>query len=88
VTASREAILAGGTLNLPQLLILGGIGNSGDLKQLKIPVLVNSPGVGSNMQDNEEVSIVRQFKGGELVASLDVRRRRRSTPHTTNGICS
>jgi len=64
VTASKEVILAGGTFNSPQLLMLSGIGNSDDLKQLKIPVLVNSPGVGRNMQDNEEMPIVGQFKGG------------------------
>ncbi|KAI1312036.1 hypothetical protein F5Y03DRAFT_391005 [Xylaria venustula] len=58
VTASREVIVAGGTFNTPQLLMLSGIGPRVELERLDIPVVVDLPGVGSNLQDNYEMSVV------------------------------
>ncbi|KAF6832166.1 choline dehydrogenase [Colletotrichum musicola] len=57
-TARREVILAGGCFNSPQLLKLSGIGPAEELRRFNIPVLVDSPGVGTNMQDNQEMPIV------------------------------
>ncbi|XP_032824661.2 choline dehydrogenase, mitochondrial-like isoform X1 [Petromyzon marinus] len=57
VFAEREVILCGGAINSPQLLLLSGIGPEKHLKQVGIPVLVNSPGVGRNLQDHLNVSI-------------------------------
>ena len=59
---SREVILAGGAFNSPQLLMLSGIGPAAQLKQHGIPVLVDRPGVGTNLQDRYEVSIVSEMK--------------------------
>lgn len=58
VYASREVILAAGVFNTPQLLKLSGIGPAGELRKHKIPVLVDSPGVGAGMADNYETSLV------------------------------
>jgi choline dehydrogenase len=55
--ARKEVIVAGGTFNSPQLLILSGIGPKAQLKPLGIPVLVDLPGVGTNLQDNPEMGI-------------------------------
>jgi choline dehydrogenase len=58
VEANLEVILAAGAFNTPQLLMLSGIGPGDDLRRLKIPVRVNLPGVGTNLQDRYEVSVV------------------------------
>jgi choline dehydrogenase len=55
-------ILAGGTFNTPQILQLSGIGSASLLEQYKIPVRVDLPGVGANLQDRYEVSIVSKMK--------------------------
>ncbi|KAI5251943.1 hypothetical protein E4T42_03795 [Aureobasidium subglaciale] len=52
VTATREIIIAAGALHTPQLLKLSGLGPSDELQQLQIPVLVDLPGVGMNLQDH------------------------------------
>ncbi|KAK7968866.1 Choline dehydrogenase [Apiospora saccharicola] len=57
VCAKKEVILAGGAFNTPQLLMLSGIGAASDLTKLEIPVVADLPGVGTNMQDNEEIGI-------------------------------
>jgi choline dehydrogenase len=59
--ASREVILAGGAFNTPQLLMLSGIGPRADLEALRIPVRVDVPGVGRNLQDRYEVAIVNRM---------------------------
>jgi choline dehydrogenase len=57
VKASREVIVAGGTYNTPQILKLSGVGPASELKRFKIPVVVNLPGVGTNLQDHYEISV-------------------------------
>ena len=52
VGASREVILAGGTINSPQLLMLSGIGSSPALEGAGIAPVVDLPGVGQNLQDH------------------------------------
>lgn len=56
--ATREVILSGGVYNTPQLLKLSGIGPRAELRALNIPVVRDSPGVGTNMQDRYEVTVV------------------------------
>jgi len=58
VFASREVIVAGGVFNTPQILKLSGIGPAEELKKFKIPVVVDSPGVGTRLADNYETSII------------------------------
>ena len=55
--ASREVIVAGGTYNSPQILKLSGIGPEAELKEFGIPVIVDSPGVGTNLQDHYETNV-------------------------------
>jgi choline dehydrogenase-like flavoprotein len=56
--AEKEIIISGGTFNTPQLLKLSGIGPAAELKKLGIPVVVDLPGVGQNLQDRYENSII------------------------------
>lgn len=50
--AKREVIVAGGAVNSPQMLMLSGIGPRHQLEQFSIPVLVDNPAVGSNLNDH------------------------------------
>lgn len=58
VNASREVIISAGTFNTPQLLKLSGIGPMAELEQFGIPVIVDLPGVGTNLQDRYENTVV------------------------------
>jgi choline dehydrogenase len=56
--ASKEVILCAGAFNSPQLLMLSGIGPKEELCRWKIPMVVERAGVGKNLQDRYEVSVV------------------------------
>src|SRR5882672_1823404 len=58
IHAKREVILCGGTFNTPQLLMLSGIGPKAHLEEIGITVKVDSPGVGCNLQDRYEITLV------------------------------
>ncbi len=66
--ARREVILCGGVINSPQLLMLSGVGDPGELAAHGISVRVSLPGVGRNLQDH-------------LWASVEYRRREPGTFH-------
>ena len=59
--ASKEIILSGGVINSPQLLLLSGIGPAEHLNAMGIPVVIDLPGVGENLQDHSQV--VMSFDG-------------------------
>ena len=59
--ATREVILCGGAFNTPQLLMLSGIGRRDVLEPLGIPMKVELPGVGKNLQDRYEVGVVNRM---------------------------
>jgi choline dehydrogenase len=63
VRARREVILSGGAFNTPQLLKLSGVGPQAELAALGIPVVLNLPGVGENLQDRYEIGVVSEFVG-------------------------
>jgi choline dehydrogenase len=60
--ATREVILAAGAFNSPQILKLSGIGPAEELARFGIPVLVDLQGVGRNLQDRYEVTVVTRMK--------------------------
>ena len=59
--AKREVILAGGSFNTPQLLMLSGIGPAQELARHKIAVRMDLPCVGRNLQDRYEVGVVNRM---------------------------
>lgn len=59
--ARREVILSAGAFNTPQLLKLSGVGPASELAEFGIPVVVNLPGVGENLQDRYEIGVASDF---------------------------
>jgi len=51
VRAKKEIIVAAGSIRTPQILQASGVGPRQLLKEAGVPVVVDSPGVGSNFQD-------------------------------------
>jgi choline dehydrogenase len=62
--AEREVLLSGGAINSPQLLLLSGIGPADDLRALGVPVVLDLPGVGKNLQDHINISLIRHAVKG------------------------
>ncbi|MGO1052155.1 GMC family oxidoreductase [Crossiella sp. CA198] len=60
--ARREVVVSCGSIDTPKLLMLSGIGPAEHLRQHGIDVLVDSPGVGENLQDHPEGVIQWQAK--------------------------
>ncbi len=60
--AIREVILCGGAFNTPQLLMLSGIGPRQELARHGIETKMDLAGVGKNLQDRYEVSVVNRMK--------------------------
>jgi choline dehydrogenase-like flavoprotein len=66
--ARREVVLAGGTVNSPQLLLLSGIGPAAELARHGIAVVRDLPGVGANLQDHPTASLAVDNPGAESYA--------------------
>lgn len=58
IRADREVILSAGTIGSPQLLLLSGIGPADHLREQRIPVEIDLPGVGANLQDHVIANVV------------------------------
>ncbi|WP_348630943.1 GMC family oxidoreductase N-terminal domain-containing protein [Mesorhizobium sp. M4A.F.Ca.ET.022.05.2.1] len=61
--AAREIIVTAGAINTPKLLMLSGLGNADDLKRHDVDLIKHLPGVGQNLQDHIEVSIIHEVNG-------------------------
>lgn len=70
--ARREVILAGGAVNTPQLLMLSGIGPADHLTAHGVAVLVDSPGVGENLQDHLVAGLAPAATPGTLFGAEKV----------------
>lgn len=58
--ATREIVLSGGAINTPQLLMLSGIGKADYLQGFGIEVVKDLPGVGQNLQDHLDCTILQE----------------------------
>lgn len=53
-SARREVIVSCGAIDTPKLLMLSGIGPAAHLRDVGVDVVVDSPGVGANLDDHVE----------------------------------
>jgi choline dehydrogenase len=70
VTARREVILSAGAIGSPQLMQVSGIGPAGLLRRHDVPVAVDLPGVGENLQDHLQLRTVYRVSGAPTVNTL------------------
>ncbi|MGE2737661.1 GMC family oxidoreductase [Mycolicibacterium vaccae] len=70
VRARREVILAAGAVGSPHLMQVSGLGPAGLLAQHDVPVVVDLPGVGENLQDHLQIRSVYRVKGARTVNTL------------------
>lgn len=64
VRAKHEVILAAGAIQSPQILELSGIGGRKLLESHNVPVFVDNPGVGENLQDHNQTAISYEIRDG------------------------
>jgi choline dehydrogenase len=62
IPANKEVILAAGTIGSPQLLLLSGVGPAVEINKHSIPLAHDLPGVGENLQDHLDITIVTREK--------------------------
>jgi choline dehydrogenase len=59
--AEREVVVSSGAINSPKLLMLSGIGPADSIRKHGIDVVQDLPGVGQNLQDHIEVSLLSEL---------------------------
>jgi choline dehydrogenase-like flavoprotein len=67
VKANRQVIVSAGALQTPQLLMLSGIGAPDVLSKFGIAAVLDSPGVGRNLQDHIDCALAYRRKAPGLI---------------------
>lgn len=70
VGARREVILSAGAIGSPHLMQVSGLGPAGLLREHHVPVAVDLPGVGENLQDHLQLRTVYRVSGAPTVNTL------------------
>lgn len=61
IFAAREVLACGGAFQSPQLLMLSGVGPADELRKHGVPVVVDAPEVGRNLQDHLDVCVIYEM---------------------------
>jgi len=61
--AKREVILAAGSIGSPQIMQLSGIGSGELLNYFSLPIHVDNPSVGTNLQDHLQIRCAYKISG-------------------------
>lgn len=61
IHCNREVLLCAGAVQSPQLLMLSGIGPAGEVRKHGIATIVDHKGVGANLQDHLDVTVVHEM---------------------------
>ncbi|KAI8265661.1 Oxygen-dependent choline dehydrogenase [Colletotrichum sp. SAR11_239] len=69
VSAKKEVIISAGAFNTPQLLKLSGVGPKKELESFNITTIVDLPGVGTNMQDRYEATVIGKTTSDFVITS-------------------
>jgi choline dehydrogenase len=70
VAARREVILSAGAIGSPHLMQVSGLGPAGLLTEHQVPVAVDLPGVGENLQDHLQLRTIYRIKRASTVNTL------------------
>jgi choline dehydrogenase len=72
VKAKREVIVSAGAFNTPQVLMLSGVGDPGELKTHGIDLVHALPGVGKNLQEHPDTAVLTasHYHGGIQLSVL------------------
>ena len=70
VQARREVILSAGAVGSPHLMQVSGLGPAALLAEHDVPVEVDLPGVGENLQDHLQLRTVYRVRGAATVNTL------------------
>lgn len=70
VRARREVILSAGAVGSPHLMQVSGLGPGELLFQNQVPVAVDLPGVGENLQDHLQLRTIYRITGAPTVNTL------------------
>jgi choline dehydrogenase-like flavoprotein len=62
-----EIILAAGAIGSPHLLLLSGVGPAAQLREHGIPVVLDRPGVGENLQDHLQLRAIYKVSGAKTL---------------------
>jgi choline dehydrogenase len=62
-----EVILAAGSIGSVQILKLSGVGGAGELNRLGIPLVLDKPGVGENLQDHLQLRLIYKIEGAKTL---------------------
>ncbi|EKM51206.1 uncharacterized protein PHACADRAFT_200028 [Phanerochaete carnosa HHB-10118-sp] len=74
VRASKEVILSAGALKSPQILELSGIGRKDVLSEIGVPLKLELPGVGENVQEHIVLGISWELKDDCPLQTFDLLR--------------
>ncbi|HZD90616.1 MAG TPA: choline dehydrogenase [Pseudolabrys sp.] len=69
IRARRGVVLSAGAIQSPQLLMLSGIGPGKHLHEMGVPVLIDRPAVGQNLQDHLQFRLI--FKANKAITTND-----------------
>ncbi|WP_431299331.1 GMC family oxidoreductase [Tabrizicola sp. BL-A-41-H6] len=61
--AAEEVILSSGAIGSPRMLMLSGIGPAEHLQSVGVPVVLDQPGVGSDLQDHLDLFVIAECTG-------------------------
>ncbi|MDA2991883.1 MAG: GMC family oxidoreductase N-terminal domain-containing protein [Actinomycetota bacterium] len=70
IRARREVILSAGSIGSPHLMQVSGLGPAALLRRHQVPVAVDLPGVGENLQDHLQLRTVYRVRGAPTVNTL------------------
>lgn len=68
--AAHETLLCAGAIGSPQILQLSGIGPANLLSQHQIPVAMDHPGVGENLQDHLQLRMAFKVRGVKTLNTM------------------
>src|ERR1700742_3974882 len=68
--ARHEVILSAGAIGSPHLMQVSGLGPAGLLAQHQVPLAVDLPGVGENLQDHLQIRTIYRIRGAPTVNTL------------------